>query len=112
MPIYEYTCKEGHHFEKMESFSASKIKKCPECGKKAERILSLAAFHLKGSGWYAKDSAANTKAAKGTTTTETSSDSKESSTDKKTEKADKPEKSDKKSDKKTEKKAPTGGGKS
>ena len=26
--------------------------KCPVCSNKAERILSLGSFHLKGSGWY------------------------------------------------------------
>ena len=26
--------------------------KCPVCDNKAERILSLGSFHLKGGGWY------------------------------------------------------------
>ncbi len=58
MPIYEYTCRKGHHFEKLASFSAPSTTKCPTCGGKAEKIISLAAFHLKGSGWYSKDVAA------------------------------------------------------
>ncbi len=56
MPIYEYACTCGKHFEEMRSFSAPPHAKCPKCGKKAQRVISLAAFHLKGSGWYSKDS--------------------------------------------------------
>lgn len=55
MPIYEYQCKAGHEFEEIQSFSAPPFAKCPTCGKQAERMISLAAFHLKGSGWYSKD---------------------------------------------------------
>lgn len=58
MPIYEYECKAGHQFEQIQSFSAPTFTNCPTCGKKAERLISLASFHLKGSGWYSKDVAA------------------------------------------------------
>lgn len=56
MPIYEYACTCGKHFEEMQPFHAPPVAKCPKCGKRAKRIISLAAFHLKGSGWYATDS--------------------------------------------------------
>jgi len=56
MPIYEYECSKGHQFELMESFSAPSTRKCPKCGKTAKRLISLASFHLQGSGWYCKDS--------------------------------------------------------
>lgn len=88
MPIYEYTCRKGHHFEKMQSFSAKPIIVCPECGAKSERVISLSAFHLKGSGWYSKDS----KSSKKKTETKTTSDEK---------------KTDKAKEKKTEAKAET-----
>ena len=40
----------------MESANAARIKKCPACGKRSfSRLISAAAFHLKGSGWYATD---------------------------------------------------------
>lgn len=56
MPIYEYACSCGHKFEEIHSFSHPTTIKCPKCGKKkAQRLISLAAFHLKGSGWYSKD---------------------------------------------------------
>jgi putative FmdB family regulatory protein len=56
LPLYEYKCvKCGHRFEKIESMSASEIKKCPKCGAKAERQLSRSAIQFKGSGWYVTD---------------------------------------------------------
>jgi putative FmdB family regulatory protein len=56
LPLYEYKCvKCGHRFEKIEGLSASTTKKCPRCGKKAERQLSSPAIQFKGSGWYVTD---------------------------------------------------------
>jgi len=53
MPIYEYICSkcEGE-FEIIHGISDSPKTKCPECGGKMKRQVSLGAFHLKGSGWY------------------------------------------------------------
>jgi putative FmdB family regulatory protein len=59
LPLYEYKCvKCGHCFEKIESVSASEVKKCPECGGRAERQLAAPAIQFKGSGWYVTDYAA------------------------------------------------------
>jgi putative FmdB family regulatory protein len=57
MPIYEYVCNVcGHEFEEWQKITDSPVKKCPSCGKrKVERLVSLSAFHLKGSGWYVTD---------------------------------------------------------
>ncbi len=56
MPLYEYKCEKcGHHFEKIEPFSAATVKKCPKCGAKAERQISAAGIQFKGSGWYVTD---------------------------------------------------------
>jgi putative FmdB family regulatory protein len=56
LPLYEYKCgKCGHQFEKIENISASTIKKCPQCGGKAERMLAAPAIQFKGSGWYVTD---------------------------------------------------------
>jgi putative FmdB family regulatory protein len=56
VPLYEYKCvKCGHRFEKIESVSASEIKKCPKCGAKAERMLNAPAIQFKGTGWYVTD---------------------------------------------------------
>lgn len=56
MPLYEYRCKKcGHHFEKIQSFSAPDEKECPECKGEVERLISAPAFQFKGSGWYVND---------------------------------------------------------
>ena len=57
MPIYEYRCKQcGHQDSDMDSINAPRVKKCPQCGKRSfSRLISAAAFHLKGGGWYATD---------------------------------------------------------
>jgi len=56
MPLYEYRCKKcGHHFEKIQSFSAPDEKECPECGGEVERLISAPAFQFKGAGWYVND---------------------------------------------------------
>jgi putative FmdB family regulatory protein len=56
LPLYEYKCEKcGHQFEKIEGHTASETKKCPNCGAKAQRMLSKAAIQFKGSGWYVTD---------------------------------------------------------
>jgi putative FmdB family regulatory protein len=56
LPLYEYKCvKCGHRFEKIENLSASEVKKCPQCGGRAERQLASPAIQFKGSGWYVTD---------------------------------------------------------
>ena len=57
MPIYEYVCNGcGHEFEEWQKINDSPVRKCPKCSKRrVERLVSLSAFHLKGSGWYVTD---------------------------------------------------------
>ena len=60
MPIYEYDCPECGRFETIQKHSEKPLDKCPHCsaaGKesKVQRMVSQAAFHLKGSGWYKTD---------------------------------------------------------
>ena len=57
MPIYEYRCEFcAHHLEKLQRMSEDKLVDCPECGQPAlKRLVSAAAFRLKGSGWYETD---------------------------------------------------------
>ena len=66
MPIYEYSCGKCHEVsEALQNFSDPPLTKCPHCGGKAQRIMSLGAFHLKGNGWYTTDYAGkNSSAAK------------------------------------------------
>ena len=67
MPIYEYECNGcGHHMEAIQKFSDKPLRKCPACGKqRLKKLISAAAFHLKGTGWYATDFKDKPKSAKG-----------------------------------------------
>jgi putative FmdB family regulatory protein len=57
MPIYEYECAScQHRLEKIQKLSDSKLVDCPECGEPdLRKLVSAAAFRLKGSGWYETD---------------------------------------------------------
>jgi len=83
MPLYEYECEAGHHFEKILKFSDPPLETCPTCGKPVHKLVSSPAFHLKGTGWYITDYAKKDKDTKDTKeakdTKETSGESKGSS---------------------------------
>lgn len=56
MPTYEYRCPNGHEFELFQRISADPVGTCPECGEKAERVISGGAgFLFKGDGFYITD---------------------------------------------------------
>lgn len=57
MPIYEYRCEQcNHELEMLQKISDDPAKTCPECGKDSLRkLVSAAAFKLKGTGWYETD---------------------------------------------------------
>ena len=57
MPIYEYECRGcGGRHEFIQKFSDGPKRKCPSCGKlRLRKLISAAAFHLKGDGWYVTD---------------------------------------------------------
>jgi len=55
LPLYEYKCRGGHHYEKTEGFDAPNKHRCPSCGKASSRQLSLPAVIFKGSGFYSTD---------------------------------------------------------
>ena len=57
MPIYEYQCTSCHHqFDIIQKISDEPVKECPDCHKDtAIKLISAAAFQLKGSGWYVTD---------------------------------------------------------
>ena len=57
MPFYEYRCEQCDHcMEVMQKMNEAPLKVCPECGQTSLRkLISAAAFHLKGTGWYATD---------------------------------------------------------
>ncbi len=57
MPLYEYRCDHcGKHFDALQKFSDEPLTVHTECGGgPVERLISPAAFHFKGSGWYVTD---------------------------------------------------------
>lgn len=52
MPTYEYECtKTGRRFERFQNMSDQPVRKCPECGAKARRLIGTGgAIIVKGSG--------------------------------------------------------------
>src|SRR6476659_101648 len=104
MPIYDYRCDHcGHVFSAVQSFSDEALEKCPNCGKKPRRLLSMPAIVFKGSGWYKTDSrpAEKTSEASGSGSDKKGDTKTDTKTDAKTE-----PKSETKSEKKSETKAP------
>lgn len=57
MPIYEYRCGScGFEKEYLQKLSDAPITDCPTCGKpEMIKLVSVAGFQLKGTGWYATD---------------------------------------------------------
>ena len=57
MPIYEYQCTEcGFQKEILQKISDEPLKVCEECGEESmKKMVSAAAFRLKGGGWYETD---------------------------------------------------------
>ena len=57
MPIYEYKCERcDHQFEILQKISDKPASTCPACNADSLRkLMSAAAFKLKGTGWYETD---------------------------------------------------------
>lgn len=57
MPIYEYECQAcGHSLEAIQKISDQPLVDCPECSQQElKKLISAAAFRLKGGGWYETD---------------------------------------------------------
>jgi putative FmdB family regulatory protein len=120
MPLYEYECKKCHRrIEKIQSFAARHIKKCPTCGGVLEQVVSAPAVQFKGSGWYVTDYAKKSSAAASSSSSDGDSDSKSDSgskgeaaksdaskgdSDSKSEKKDSKPKAESKESRKSEKK--------
>jgi putative FmdB family regulatory protein len=65
VPIYEYRCPNGHHFERFQAMTAPAPEKCDECGASpVELVLYPVAIHYKGSGFYTTDYGKGKEAAK------------------------------------------------
>lgn len=62
MPIYEYQCDQcGKTEEILQKMSDDPISACSHCSGPMRKLMSLNAFHLKGSGWYVTDYAGKSK---------------------------------------------------
>jgi putative FmdB family regulatory protein len=56
VPIYEYRCPNGHHFERFQAITAPPPEKCDVCdASPVELVLYPVAIHYKGSGFYTTD---------------------------------------------------------
>ena len=56
VPIYEYRCPNGHHFERFQPMTAPPPEKCDICeAAPVELVLYPVAIHYKGSGFYTTD---------------------------------------------------------
>jgi putative FmdB family regulatory protein len=55
VPIYEYKCERGHHFDVVQRMSDDPVTACQECGAPTERVFHPVAVHFKGSGFYTTD---------------------------------------------------------
>lgn len=81
MPIYEYKCGKCGVVEVMQRITESPLKKCPNCKRRVERMISPTSFVLKGTGWYATDYAKKGSAPPSdTTSTGNGSESKNTAT--------------------------------
>lgn len=64
MPVYEYHCNTcNHQFELRQKFSDAPAGICPKCDGDVHKMVSAAAFSLKGGGWYGDGYGAKTEAA-------------------------------------------------
>jgi putative FmdB family regulatory protein len=81
VPIYEYRCEAcAHELEKLQKMSEDELIDCPDCDQPAlKRLVSAAAFRLKGSGWYETDFKKDNKRNLAESSSEDSSDKKSSS---------------------------------
>jgi putative FmdB family regulatory protein len=66
VPLYEYKCvKCGKKTEKIETVAGPHLKKCPHCGGKVEQSITAPSIQFKGSGWYVTDYAGKSPAKDG-----------------------------------------------
>jgi len=80
VPIYEYQCRScGNQIEVLQKMSEDPLVTCEECGAdELRKLISKAAFRLKGTGWYETDFKGSNKASQNERAGESKSESKES----------------------------------
>jgi putative FmdB family regulatory protein len=65
VPVYEYRCESGHHYDKTEGFDAPRVQSCLTCGATATRQISLPAVIFKGPGFYSTDNRSSSRGGNG-----------------------------------------------
>ncbi len=56
MPTYDYRCDAcGHVFSKIQRWSDPPLTRCPNCGARPRRLVSVPAIVFKGSGFHVTD---------------------------------------------------------
>lgn len=55
MPVYEYGCEAGHHFEVKQKMSDDPVTTCQVCNLPVSKLISAPGISFKGSGWYVTD---------------------------------------------------------
>jgi putative FmdB family regulatory protein len=87
MPIYEYACSDcDHKLEALQKMNDLPLEQCPACGQKTlKKLVSAAAFHLKGTGWYETDFKGSKKTEEKEKSEKKTEKKTEEKTDKKTE---------------------------
>jgi len=65
VPVYEYRCGSGHHYEKTEGFDSPREQPCAVCGTIARRQISLPAVIFKGPGFYSTDNRSSSRGGNG-----------------------------------------------
>ena len=105
MPLYEYKCvKCGRKTEKIESVAGPHLKKCPHCGGKVESVITAPAIQFKGSGWYVTDYAGKKPASDSGKEDKPAGESKEAAKDTKEKEPAKDSSKEKKTEKPAKKK--------
>ena len=85
MPVYEYGCQAGHHFEVKQKFSDAPVTSCQICSLPVTKLISASGISFKGSGWYVTDYSDKMKQP---TTSEKSTSSSDAQNDSSTPKGD------------------------
>ena len=55
MPIYEYRCDNGHHFDVMQKMTDGPVTECEVAEPRSNGYFDPVAVHFKGSGFYNTD---------------------------------------------------------
>jgi len=101
MPTYEYRCSGcGNQFEISQRIDEEPMTVCERCGGRLRKVFHPAGIVFKGSGFYATDSRAKSKAS-----SNESADKKAEKSEKKESQSDKSEKKESRTTEKTDKKS-------